>query len=239
MGIDIRDGQQLECITCALCIDACDDVMNRIGVDKGLISYTTLAGYNQNIVLAGGKANEYTIENIFDPKKVRDKDGGLLSKFVIVNWRTILRPRTWLYMGVYSLIGIAMLTVLALRDRLELNVLQDRNPVYVVLSDGSIRNGYEIKILNMLALPRKVLLRIEGLEQASIKFAGGEALPGLRTYIDVKPDQLLAVKLFVQVPGRFLDSVTTKFKIIVSDIDEGGETSEYSASFMSPQGSNK
>ena len=27
MGIDIRDGQQLACITCALCIDACDDVM--------------------------------------------------------------------------------------------------------------------------------------------------------------------------------------------------------------------
>ena len=27
MGIDIRDGQQMECITCALCIDACDDVM--------------------------------------------------------------------------------------------------------------------------------------------------------------------------------------------------------------------
>jgi polyferredoxin len=24
MGIDIRDGQQLECITCALCIDACE-----------------------------------------------------------------------------------------------------------------------------------------------------------------------------------------------------------------------
>src|SRR5690606_12751527 len=26
-GIDIRDGQQLACITCALCIDACDGVM--------------------------------------------------------------------------------------------------------------------------------------------------------------------------------------------------------------------
>ena len=31
MGIDIRDGQQLECITCALCIDACDDVMDKVG----------------------------------------------------------------------------------------------------------------------------------------------------------------------------------------------------------------
>jgi polyferredoxin len=39
MGIDIRDGQQLECITCALCIDACDDVMEKIGKPRGLIDY--------------------------------------------------------------------------------------------------------------------------------------------------------------------------------------------------------
>src|SRR5262249_26310839 len=41
MGIDIRDGAQLECINCALCIDACDDVMVRIGQPKGLIAYDT------------------------------------------------------------------------------------------------------------------------------------------------------------------------------------------------------
>ncbi|MEO0922935.1 MAG: cytochrome c oxidase accessory protein CcoG, partial [Pseudomonadota bacterium] len=49
MGIDIRDGQQLECITCALCIDACDGVMGKLGLEKGLISYATLADYNANM----------------------------------------------------------------------------------------------------------------------------------------------------------------------------------------------
>jgi hypothetical protein len=43
MGIDIRDGQQLECITCALCIDACDDVMDKIGKPRGLIDYIALS----------------------------------------------------------------------------------------------------------------------------------------------------------------------------------------------------
>jgi polyferredoxin len=42
MGIDIRDGQQLECITCALCIDACDDIMDKIGKPRGLIDYIAL-----------------------------------------------------------------------------------------------------------------------------------------------------------------------------------------------------
>jgi cytochrome c oxidase accessory protein FixG len=41
-GIDIRNGQQEGCITCALCIDACDSVMVKIGRPKGLIRYASL-----------------------------------------------------------------------------------------------------------------------------------------------------------------------------------------------------
>ncbi|MEM6747916.1 MAG: cytochrome c oxidase accessory protein CcoG [Pseudomonadota bacterium] len=44
MGIDIRDGDQLECINCGLCVDACDSVMAKMGFPKGLIAYGT--GYN-------------------------------------------------------------------------------------------------------------------------------------------------------------------------------------------------
>ena len=41
-GIDIRDGLQYQCIACAACIDVCDDVMEKMNYDKGLIRYTTL-----------------------------------------------------------------------------------------------------------------------------------------------------------------------------------------------------
>ncbi len=40
-GIDIRNGQQLECIHCTACIDACDEVMVKVGLPKGLIRYAT------------------------------------------------------------------------------------------------------------------------------------------------------------------------------------------------------
>ncbi len=40
-GIDIREGLQIECIACAACIDVCDQVMDKMGYEKGLISYTT------------------------------------------------------------------------------------------------------------------------------------------------------------------------------------------------------
>ncbi|RRJ84459.1 cytochrome c oxidase accessory protein CcoG [Aestuariirhabdus litorea] len=41
VGIDIRDGLQYECIGCAACIDGCDEIMDKMGYPRGLISYTT------------------------------------------------------------------------------------------------------------------------------------------------------------------------------------------------------
>jgi polyferredoxin len=41
VGIDIRNGLQYECIACGACIDACDDVMAKVGYPRGLIRYTT------------------------------------------------------------------------------------------------------------------------------------------------------------------------------------------------------
>jgi cytochrome c oxidase accessory protein FixG len=40
-GIDIRNGLQYECIACGACIDACDDVMAKVGSPPGLIRYAT------------------------------------------------------------------------------------------------------------------------------------------------------------------------------------------------------
>lgn len=53
VGIDIRNGLQYECVTCAACIDACDEVMDKMGYPRGLISYTTeeeLAGRKTKIL---------------------------------------------------------------------------------------------------------------------------------------------------------------------------------------------
>jgi cytochrome c oxidase accessory protein FixG len=42
-GIDIRNGIQLECVNCTACIDACNDVMHRVGRPPGLIRYASAA----------------------------------------------------------------------------------------------------------------------------------------------------------------------------------------------------
>lgn len=45
-GVDIRQGQQLGCITCGLCLDACDSIMDKVGRPRGLIRYMTLDEVN-------------------------------------------------------------------------------------------------------------------------------------------------------------------------------------------------
>jgi cytochrome c oxidase accessory protein FixG len=45
-GIDIRHGLQLECIGCAACIDACDEVMTKVKRPVGLIRYDSFAGFS-------------------------------------------------------------------------------------------------------------------------------------------------------------------------------------------------
>ena len=44
-GIDIRNGQQMECVGCTNCIDACDEIMVKVGKPKGLVRYDSLRGF--------------------------------------------------------------------------------------------------------------------------------------------------------------------------------------------------
>jgi cytochrome c oxidase accessory protein FixG len=52
-GIDIRDGLQYECIGCAACIDACDHVMEKAGMPKGLIRYSTERALDEHYAARG------------------------------------------------------------------------------------------------------------------------------------------------------------------------------------------
>jgi cytochrome c oxidase accessory protein FixG len=51
-GIDIRNGTQLECVSCTACIDACDHMMEGVGLEKGLIRYDSENGIKNKVKLA-------------------------------------------------------------------------------------------------------------------------------------------------------------------------------------------
>ncbi len=202
MGIDIRDGAQLECITCALCIDACDSVMEKVGLPGGLISYDTYEGQ-------------------FDETPGKK----LKVKFI--------RPRTLAYIGLLGLVGSIMLFTLLNRSVLDVNVIRDRNPLFVTLSDGQVRNGYTVKILNKIHENRRFQVTIEGIEKATAWLQ----VEGPRTsemIVRVPADALSSVKMFISAPEENLDAGSTDISIIVKDL-VSGEIEVQDTSFKGPK----
>ena len=191
-GIDIRDGIQLECIGCGLCIDACDDVMRRVGRPEGLIAFDSER--NQRLHAAG------------EPSTSR--------------LRRAMRPRTIIYAVLISVVSLALLIGLASRSQLDVNVLHDRNPLFVTLSDGSIRNGYIIKILNMTQEQRRFELAVEGIDPAAITVVGLEdtADPPI---LSAAADSVVPFRVFVAVPADSLDGAATDMAFRLTNADTG------------------
>lgn len=188
MGIDIRDGAQLACITCALCIDACDEVMEKVDKPRGLIDYATLEDCKSE---AAGQP----------PISVA---------------RTVFRPRSMLYFGMWCAAGLLMIFALGQRDRLLLNAGHDRNPLYVTLADGSIRNAYNIKVSNMENRPREVQLAIENLDGAVMwDSLSSDKTAGPQLVVTVGPDRVESRRVYVRAP--MTDTQRSEFKFVVRD----------------------
>ena len=173
MGIDIRNGQQMACITCGLCIDACNEIMDKIDRPRGLISYLALTDETRE------RAGQ-------PPKNV---------------WKHVFRPRTILYTALWSAVGIGLVVALFLRSDIDMNVSPVRNPLYITLSDGTIRNVYDIRLRNKLGeahdyaltvtADADLALRVEGAEGNVVTVPANDTLSA-RVYLDALPDSKAA-----------------------------------------------
>ena len=134
MGIDIRDGQQLECITCALCIDACNEVMDKIGKPRGLIGYMALS----------------------------DEERERVHQKPISVWKHVFRVRTILYTVLWSAVGIGLVVALFIRPEISATVHPVRNPMFVTLSDGTVRNTYDFGLRNKHGDDRRFRISLKG-----------------------------------------------------------------------------
>ena len=201
-GIDIRDGLQLECIGCGLCIDACNTVMERIDRPRELIAFDT-------------ERNRISCSSGGQPQQIK-----------------LFRIRTILYLVLIGAIGLFMLSLLTFRSDLDVNVLHDRNPLFVTLSDGGIRNGYTIKVLNKDRSDRSFALAVEGLEQATITVIGAEG-DGAEPTLKAKPDTVATYRAFVQTPATTLTDQVEEIHFLLTDRDSGA-TARHESVFRGP-----
>ena len=168
MGIDIRDGQQLACITCGLCIDACNDVMDRVGKPRDLIGYMALSDERSERVGA-------------EPKPV---------------WSHVFRPRTILYSSLWAAVGVGLLVALFVRADFDMAVAPERNPTFITLSNGDIRNAYEVRLRNMEGAPRDFTLAVQGADGLELAVQGAEGRS-----VTVAADRLESHRVYLTAPA--------------------------------------
>jgi len=121
-----------------------------------------------------------------------------------------------------ALVSVIMLTALVLRPDLEVSVLHDRNPIYVRLSDGGLRNGYTVKLLNKLYETRSFRVALQGLPGARVSIIGLEHQAD--PIVTVPPDDLQSIRLYVTLDksgAAALGGDATDFSLLVADVADG------------------
>jgi polyferredoxin len=126
-----------------------------------------------------------------------------------------------------------MLYVLATRTLLDVNVLHDRNPVAVKLSNGSIRNAYTVRLLNKSGYDRVVAIDADGPVNATIHVVGVDSVTPDRPMIVIARDSTSELRLLVTAPADSNPEKSIPVRFHVTDIGLG-EVASATDNFVSP-----
>jgi len=164
--------------------------MAKIGKPRGLIDYFALS--DEPAERAGGQ-----------PKPV---------------WKHVLRPRTILYTSLWSLVGAGLVFALFIRSPIDMTVAPVRNPTFVTLSDGTIRNAYDIRLRNMQNDTRPFMITVgeganlqvgvEGSDTSTVTVPADESML-VRVYVSAAPDNPAA------------QAQRTAFRFWIEDVTSG------------------
>lgn len=140
MDIDIRDGaHQIECIHCAECVDACEDVLNKLG-KPGLIAYS----WGEQMDLTQGSGTRW-------------------------HQRLGLRDtKRWVVLLILMFYGTGLLVALSMRHPVLVQLAPQRDELYTVNAQGEIANRFRVKIANRSGARAKVILSVQDLPGARI-----------------------------------------------------------------------
>jgi cytochrome c oxidase accessory protein FixG len=131
-----------------------------------------------------------------------------------------VRARTVVYAAAMAFVGGVMLYSLLTRSMIDVNVLHERNPLFVQLADGGVRNDYSVRLLNKGA-ERAFALEVSGLPGAKLQAAGVSRRPDGKLVIDVGQDQTREVRVSVQVDPAAVPATPVDISIEATDLSTG------------------
>jgi polyferredoxin len=140
----------------------------------------------------------------------------------------IQHPRTWVYVGIIVVALGGILWGLTHLDTLTLKVLHERQPLYVTMSDGSIQNKYEFKVLNKTDKDFDVKVTAEG-------GITGQTIVGLEGNPTVRHGRGTSFTVFVRAPGANIKSDVTPVTFRLTSVENAGITVTYVSQFYAPK----
>jgi cytochrome c oxidase accessory protein FixG len=197
-----------DCIDCNQCVAACPQGIDiREGDQLECINCALCIDACDAIMVKVGRPKGLIAYDSYENVTRRQEGRAMQYRFV--------RPRTILYGVLLALVAAIMLTALVNRTTLSIDAMRDRSPAYVRLSDGSVRNGYTIRVINKTHNPRTVRLTIEGLAGGELAAMGRTADAAGALLLDARADAVTTVRVYVT--ARDAAAGSTSFTFIAND----------------------
>jgi polyferredoxin len=144
----------------------------------------------------------------------------------------IVRPRTLLYAAVLVLVVAVMLAGLGLRSTVDVNILPERNPLFVRLADGSIRNGYTLRVMNKERSEKAFQLGVTSAD-ALLNLPGQAAHASTVTLL-APPDGVASHRVYVQLPPAQVPDEVNDITFVLTDTTTGA-ANEFASVFRGPK----
>jgi cytochrome c oxidase accessory protein FixG len=209
-----------DCIDCLQCIAVCPTGVDiRKGAQLGCIQCGLCIDACDNVMKEVGR-----------PARLISYDTDINIQRRARNLPPIyrpIRPRTLIYPVVMLAVAGLMAFKLATRADLFVNVLHDRNPLAVTLSDGGVRNAYTVRVLNKRPENRAVDLLVSGAPDLRLQIVDASGGPS----VTVGPDQTLELRVLVIAPPGAVPDQPADIVFTVQDAS-GATTAAHSDHFF-------
>ncbi|MFD2264992.1 cytochrome c oxidase accessory protein CcoG [Lacibacterium aquatile] len=214
-----------DCIDCKQCVAACPTGIDiRDGLQLECINCGLCVDACDDIMQRVGRP-----ERLITWDSVAGQLEKSLGRTPKRKW---MRLRSMLYLGLMGALGLLMILGIATRADVELTVLRDRAPLFVPLSDGSIRNGYTLKIVSKLHEDELVNLKVEGMQDLTLMpSVHDEAIDP--NAVLIRAGQVTSLRLFLKAPPSALEGENTPISVMLRTRD-GKLLADTSSSFLGP-----
>jgi len=215
-----------DCVDCMACVHVCPTGVDiREGVQLGCINCGLCVDACNTVMDKMGTA----------PRLITwDTLAGQKAKAAARHEKLhLIRPRTLVYITALLLCGGTVAYGLVARSTTTLSAIHDRAPVFVRLRDGSIRNGYTVKLANKTQLQAAYTLSVAGLAHGAISLP--EQTPGFAQTEDLQVPAGSVGTFRVLLQGQPQATADGKQEVTFTLINhQSGETHRYGALFLSP-----